>query len=260
MRKIVFSAICTILLSSFFVSSAVAGTFMIGAKGWYAEWDSAFDKAVADLLAESGYTSTVKPGKGFLAGPVIAYQNGNWSFSGAFMLLSSFDNKTEFENLSASSETKMTRRDIDLALSYSLTDYFKVFAGYKYITSKYNVDFSNGNDFYDAKMISHIPTAGLAFAYQIINKLTAGIQFGLLYVISDYKLTPSGSEEEKVDVDNGYGINIEPNLSYFLLDCVMLQFGVRYQIYNVKFTDLEGWSGSKNDKFLGVTLGAMYVF
>ena len=264
MKKILLSLFSAIILFSFFILPVKAGTVMLGAKGWYAEWDSAFDKALADVLIKElgpGWAATVKPGTGYLLGPVIGYQTDDkvWSVSGALMLFSKFNNKTEYESsgVPVDTKTKMNRRDIDLALSFAATDFFKIFVGYKYITSKSDVNFDDGSNFYSMKSKNSIPTAGVAFAFQLTEKIAAGIQFGILYIMSDYKMAVAGGDYEEVKVDNGYGVNLEPNLSFLVSESVILQTGLRYQIYQVKFTD---WGVTKNDRFFGITLGVLYIF
>jgi len=245
-----------------FLAEANAGTILVGAKGWYAEWDSAFDKAFADAITTAlpGFSSTVKPGTGFLVGPTAGYQsdNGDWSLSVAYMAFSSFTNKTEYEfsGVTVETKTEMQKRDLDIALSYSLSDYFKVFAGYKYVTCKYDVNFDDGSDFYEVKMTSSIPTAGAGLAFPLSEEIALGLQFGLLYVFPEYKIS-----DEKIKTENGYGISIEPNLTFLLSESIMTQLGIRYQVYNVKFADPSyPMETTKNDQLVGVTLAVMYLF
>jgi len=272
MKKIIVHVL-SILLILFVISvksDAQAGTVMIGAKAWYLEWDSAFDKAIADALVKElnntnpsqKWSANVKPGTGFLAGPLLGYQtdDNKWSFSSAFMFVNSFQTKSEWSESNVyhsvvGTKTTMDRKDIDLSVSYLLLDFMKVFAGFKYVTANYDVNFeSDGSDFYNAKMTSKIPTAGIAVATSISENLVIGLQVGVMYIIPSYKM-----DGETVKADNSYGFTVEPNISYTITENFMIQLGIRYQIYNVKFTE-PGWSVTKNDRLLGGTVSAVYLW
>ncbi len=76
---------------------------MLGAKYWYAAWDSAvldwFEKEVGIGFLANGLTleSDLDMGSGFLAGPLLGYQSddGIWSVSLAPMVFSSFSQDWE---------------------------------------------------------------------------------------------------------------------------------------------------------------------
>lgn len=263
-------ALISVLLVTFSVTAlteAYAGTVMIGAKAWYLEWDSAFDKAFADMLVNyinateptQNWTATYKPGRGFLAGPMIGYQTDDrqWAFSGAFMFINSFKTNTVWNESNVyggdvKTKTEMDRKDVDLSVSYMLTDFMKVFVGYKYIKATYTSKFDDGSEFYKIEMTSSMPTAGVSFATSLTESLVAGVQFGAMYVKPEYKW-----DGETIKADNSYGVTVEPNLTYVLSENFMLQMGVRYQIYSVKFTD---WNLTKNDQMLGVTASVVFLW
>ena len=108
------SFICFFLLISFAIPAvSMAGSFMVGAKGWYAFWngspdntakivDDEVDTGVVTALsahgtASSDTNSSDETGRGFLAGPVLAYQTDDhlWSFSLAVMYFSFFKYDTD---------------------------------------------------------------------------------------------------------------------------------------------------------------------
>jgi hypothetical protein len=267
MKKLFSVTLSAIVFSLIISSSAHAGTVMVGAKMWYAQWASAPDKAVAEVLANSsgiqtaypGTTATVNPGSGFMAGPVLGYQTDDhkWSISSAFMVFNSFSQKTDWNFGGAGSlktKTSMNRSDIDLSVSYLLIDWLKIYAGYKYTASTYKVTFDDGSDFYKITYTANIPTAGVAVAFPITERITIGAQAGILYVMPSYKW-----DAEKLKTDKSIGYNIEPNISILLTENFMMQFGIRYQIYNVKFTD-PAFDMTKNDEFLGVTLAGIFLW
>ncbi len=268
MKKVLIFALSSFILFSV-ISNTQAGTIMVGAKGWYTEWESAFDKAIADAVIHycyiedpaGNYSSTVKPGKGFLAGPLIGYQTDDnlWSFSAAFMFINLFKSDTDwdFNGYELKTKTKMRRNDYDMSVSYMLLDFMKVFAGFKYVKSTYDVDIKNpAEDFYKAEMTCKIPTAGIALGGSLTDSIVLGIQLGIMYIIPDYKY-----EGEKLKADNSIGYTVEPNLSFLISENFMLQTGVRYQIYNAKFNDTKNdLNVTKNDQMLGVTASAVFMF
>ncbi len=261
---------CIFILAAVFqltsMTGAYAGTVMVGAKAWYVEWDSAYDKAFADMLVSymnadeptENWTATYKPGTGYLAGPMIGYQTDDnlWSFSAAFMIINSFKTDTEWKETNVyggviNTKTEMDRKDIDLSVSYMLTDYMKIFVGYKYIKATYDSKL-NGADFYKIEMTSSMPSAGVSFVASLSESFVAGLQLGAMYVKPEYKW-----EDETVKADDSYGVTVEPNLTYVISENFMLQLGIRYQIYSVKFTD---WGVTKNDQMLGGTLSAVFLW
>jgi len=270
-KMMCFLSILLILFVVSFNSNAQAGTLMFGTKEWYLQWDSAFDKAVAEALVDmlntdpstSGYnwSATIKPGFGYLAGPLIGYQtdDNKWSFSAAMMFINTFKSDTEWNasGVEWKSETEMKRNDYDLSVSYMLFDWMKVFAGYKYVKSTYDVKWeSDDSDFYNAEMKSNMPTAGIALAASLSDSLILGLQAGAMYIIPKYKLN-----KQKLKADNSYGLTVEPNITYIFYEHFMLQAGARYQVYRVKFNDPDwGMEGSKNDQMLGLTITAVFLW
>lgn len=236
---------------------------MLGAKMWYAEWASATDKAIAEAIIQEdgfeGWSATVNPGKGFMAGPVLGYQTEDrrWSFSSAFMLINKFTQDTEWKtdsDVTIKTNTKMKKYDVDLSVSYLIVDWLKAYAGFKYIRANYDVTFESGDEFYKIKYIGKAPTAGLAVAFPLHEKVTIGLQAGLLYMMPDYTW-----DDTEMKTDNAWGYNVEPNISFLAADNFMLQLGVRYQKCNVKFTG-DGYNVTKNDEFLGATLAGIVMF
>jgi hypothetical protein len=277
MRKTIIISILAISFLFLFMQarSLQAGTMMIGAKAWYAEWDSAVAKALGEYLVVAlddyyGITmdATISPGRGFLLGPLIGYltDDNKWSFSAAFMLLSTFKQMSTFEGtglyegVDMDVTTGLNRMDFDASASYLLSNYFKVIAGVKLLIASYDVNFKiegyPEEDFVEVDSRSYMPTVGLALAYPVFQNLVVGVQGGLLYIISDYY---SKTDKEDIDTDNSFGFNVEPNLSYLLMEHFMIQFGIRYQVYSIKFTDPD-LGVTKNDRFLGATLSAIYLW
>lgn len=263
MKKLL--SVCALFCVLLWSAPLSAGTVMIGAKGWYAEWASATDKAISQVLAEMlDYSHTSKPGTGYMFGPVLGYQteDGRFSFSSAFMVLDKFTQTNSYSSGGATvgTKTEMDRKDFDFALSVMVLDWLKVYAGYKYTMADYDVKFSStGNDFYQIEYKGSIPTLGIAAAFPVTDMIVVGAQAGLLYVIPDYRWRVASGKWEKLGADKSFGYSIEPNLSIRPFESFVLQCGLRYQIYNVKFTD-SSFNMRKNDEFLGGTLAAIYMW
>jgi len=287
MKRII-RIVCVLLFVMYFVVMAYptgghAGTFMIGAKSWFAVWDSAIDQELANLASEEIEASLlldtgdphkietdVKQGYGFIAGPLLGYQSddGLWSFSGAIMILNSFTQETDgtVTNLNTSTEyngkyeLELNRSEIDLAVTRALGSNFKVFAGYKHLTleNKFSGKIEGipgyDSDIYKVDITIQIPTIGVGYVYPFTDKVIFGLQLGILYAMPDveYKDYLYG-ESGDVDVENTLGYTGEVNLSFLASEQFLLQAGYRYQA--IKFTtdssedaDIDAW-----DQFHGVS-------
>ena len=286
--------VCVLLFVMAFVVMAYptgghAGTFMIGAKSWFAVWDSAIDQELVKLanadLEDQLETDTGDPhkieadvgqGYGFVAGPLLGYQSddGLWSFSGAIMILNSFSQETDgtVTNLNTSTEYKgkyeleLNRSEIDLAITRAIGTNFKVFAGYKHLTleNKFSGKIEGlpgyDSDIYKIDITIQIPTVGVGYVYPFTDKLIFGLQLGLLYAMPDVEYKDYlWDESGDVDVKNSLGYTGEVNLSFLASEQFLLQAGYRYQA--IKFTtdssedaDIDAW-----DQFHGVTISAVYI-
>jgi len=263
-----------------------AGTFMIGAKSWFAVWDSAIDQELIDLasqeveqdLIDDGYATAIvdanpEKGYGFVAGPLLGYQSddGLWSFSGAIMILNSFSQETDGTatidgtEYDGEYELELNRSEIDLAFTRAISNNIKVFAGYKHLTleNKFSGEIKGigyGGDIYKVDITLQIPTIGVGYVYPFTDKLIFGLQLGVLYAMpdveyKDYMVDESGD----VDVKNSLGYTGEVNLSFLASEQFLLQAGYRYQA--IKFTtdssedaNIDAW-----DQFHGVTISAVYI-
>lgn len=273
MRKLLTSLLLICCIQAFLIESASAG-LMLGVKGWYADWDSATSKAIADSMVSylKAYDSTwdinatAKPGNGYLVGPMLGYQTEDkvWSFSMALMMLNKFNQKTDVTVTISGTPVKMDvtnvldRKDYDFSASYLLSNSFKVVAGFKYMTANYNIDYQiqgyAKKDYMDIKTESYIPALGIAFAAPLSEKLAFSIQAGVLYIMP--KFTETGT---KINVDNSLGVNVEPSLSLLVSENFLLQAGIRYQIYEVKFNEVD-MNFTKVDQFIGFTFSAVFLF
>ena len=308
MKKINVLFLTVSLIIIFNPSISTAGSYMLGMKGWYAFWDGSPDaiSGIVDDDLDNGVEASLDPsftgtvnsesssskstGKGYLAGPMLAYQTDDriWSFSLAFMYLSDFTYDTTSsgiftigppENLNGINTLNYTielkRREIDVAISRSISSRMKIYAGYKYQSIEETLDvkgtmvettvpFSGSIDSTtDIKVTFHIPTAGIAFIFPMTDSIFLGVQAGLLYYIKPaYRTDTKDNNSGLITSESSYyestlGINTEANISYLRSDKLLFQLGYRYQGARLK-----NESGSINvwDSFHGVTLSALYIF
>ncbi len=286
--------VCVLLFVMSFIVMAYptgghAGTFMIGAKSWFAVWDSAIDQELIDLASpvieqniinETSATSAdietdVNQGYGFIAGPLLGYQSddGLWSFSGAIMIVNSFTQETDGKlytnegTYNGKFELELDRSEIDIALTRTIGTNFKVFAGYKYLSleNKFSGDvkhYDYGGDVYKIDITIQIPTIGVGYVYPFSDKMIFGLQLGLLYAMADVEYTDYLDDGNSGDVDmkNTLGYTGEVNLSYLVTDNLLLQGGYRYQAIRFKTDDpSEDADINEWDRFHGVTISAVYI-
>ena len=200
-KKAQVASIVIILAFVFHPTFSTAGTFIGGAKGWYTSWDSAvlkwFEKDIAAGFREMGLDLNVSSdaGSGYLAGPLLSYQtdDGKWSFSFAPMVLSSFSQDWEgtASGMALQSSVELEREDYDLAVNYSLFENIKVFVGYKHqivdmdFTLSYDTSMGPNTFNYTLESTVMIPTTGAAYVHALSDKMSLGLQLGLLYSMPD---------------------------------------------------------------------------
>lgn len=206
-----------------------AAEISAGATTWYAWWDFKSDGSNNDPEFDPA----------FLYGPALSAKlNDDFNFTFVF-LYGKYD-MTDNDG----SDSKLSRTDSDLALNYRLNNYFKIFAGGKYMG--YNMtDFSH---------TSYGPGAGISFV------IPAGGNFFLLGNVSGLYLW--GTEESNDDEDdyNEYGANSSISLAYYIVPAsTTISLGGRYQIFQTVYGDTSEFDDTTH-KFYGVTLSATYSF
>lgn len=274
-------------------SGAYADTMIIGWKGWYTNWQPG-GMRIMDKLTTASYAYgrawidlEKDVAEGYLTGPTMGYQIGDWSLGVSCMFINKFDYKMGGIGYDFSianpfpviSRTRMNRSEIDVSLSYSIFNWLKVFAGYKYQRLSYNIWHLMGFIFMaaDNQYDLHMPTAGLAIYIPILDNLNIGIQAGALYLIpySSNESAPATTNEimytllRKVSdlrLEPAFGFNSEAMINYILMERVIIQLGYRYQIFRLHGTTrlneyhLPGVSsGSALDVFQGVTCAVSYA-
>jgi opacity protein-like surface antigen len=241
-------------------TAAEAGTFMLGAKGWYhATWDSAPLNIVAKQLSEFSLgdpeaeriENEAISGSGYMAGPVLGYQtdNGKLSFSFAPMLVSHFSQDVYGKSMDWGVKVDVSRIDLDFAAAYSLFKYLKVFAGFKYQKIEYDIEVTFGTitseDNFDFRV--YIPSAGIGLAFPLNNSIMAGIQAGAGLAIFS----------KDIEVENSLAFNLEANVTITPFENAFVQFGYRYQQYTM---ELEDSDHKATDRTYGPTFTFVFTF
>jgi hypothetical protein len=282
---------CTVIGILVFVlalplANAEAGTFLVGAKYWDASWDSAvldwFEKDIGVGFKALGVTlnSDVGQGTGYLAGPVLGYQtdDGAWSFSFAPMVISHFSQDWHGTagtmNLTTNIDT--TRRDYDLAATYSLTqykdklsflEYCRIYVGYKYQTVGYDLALAYntemGNVKYDYKLDAKVnmPTVGAGMVYPIFEKLVVGLQGGIGLALIDLEMKDPEGNTFDIDPTYSFSYNAEGSLNFLPINNLIMQLGYRYQVWYLKARSPQRWETTESeDVTSGPTLTVVYTF
>ena len=163
----------------------------------------------------------------------------------------------------------LKRTDIDIALSYSLNKYVRVFCGYKYqdmeIDFKLSYDTLMGyiENKYKIESTVHIPTIGTGFVYPVSDKLALSTQLGLLYSIPTLEMTDNDGKKHDIWTEGTFGFNGEFTLNYQPYDSLIFQLGYRYQYFRLDAKALDDrYSGKteSDDITYGPTVSAVWVF
>ena len=236
------------------VSEAYAVDMTIGATSWcsWAEQKSAGSSS--DISAKSDPS--------LLFGPTLSVKISE-SFNLTFVYLYG---KFNFDDSGNSFKSK--RSDADLALNYRLSDYFKLFAGAKYLSfDMMQVEYIYGStpgdiSINDSKHEFIGAGFGVTGTFPILENLF------LLATLSGF----SGWGTEKVDVSgsknfsfnagiNDYGINSTLSMAYYITSAsTVISLGGRYQYFKTKYAEDQFFPVSIKNNIYGITLSAAYSF
>jgi len=258
MKRIITGLFVMLFLALF--SYAQAGSLMVGVKTWAALWDSGtlnqYEKVFEKTPDVTEVSITKNPGYGFLAGPAAGYttDDGKWSFGAAFLALGRFrqtmitrdlNNGTDYE--ASSFDVRYKRMDFDASVNYIVTNWFKVFAGYKFQKYKTEADFvfSNGTARFEGTVeydaLVHMPAAGVGLSWPVNERLALGLQMGAMYVIPAYvdftsKSGGATDMDERLYTRNSFGFNGEAAATFMVSGGVIAQLGYRVQIFEFNAT------------------------
>jgi len=271
MRKILFIFIIFLCLGIVIPTTGFGFDITVGASAWYA-WGSRYED-VQDYSIRNNNEYAFDPT--FFFGPAISVKL-NSDFNITFVYLYTKFNYTEnvYEDLGGTYgvKSKIKRSDSDFALNYKLTDYFKAFAGIKYlgyeIKSSYDVDVLNIHQSSQSKHDSFGPGLGLSATFPIIDNIF------ILGTVSGFYLFSTGEDFKDnllYDKDrpasmtvgyNEYGINTNISVAYYISQIsTVISLGFRYQYFMTDYEDYEPFliNNIKNQIY-GITLTATYTF
>ena len=246
--KKVYNILLIMIFISFCTIPLYSQTWFIGTKGWYTAWDSGIlnwmEKDLAISFANNRLTfeSNKDLGSGFLAGPLIGFQSPNtkWSFSFAPMILSDFTQSWDglAGSMDLNGNANLSRMDFDFAVNYRLSNFFKLYAGYKLMISQLIFDLSydsmGAQSFqYLVKLYAHIPTLGIGAILPLSDKFVLSGQAGVLYSIFSMTLENENGEVEDIWPHAGLGVSGEINMTFQPWRGVMFQLGYRYQMFTL---------------------------
>jgi len=244
----------------------------VGATTWYA-WGSRYENVNEHSIRKNN-NYAFDPA--FFYGPAVSIKFSD-DFNLTFVYLYSKFNYIEnvYEDFGGKYfvESKIKRSDSDLALNYRLSNYFKVFAGAKYLAyeTKSSYDDTNGEHYTSGSKHTGIgPGLGLSSTYPVTGNIFLLATISGFYLYSDgEKFKDHGLYDNKsinpVKMTigyNEYGINSNISIAYYIAEIsTVISLGVRYQYFITDYDDYEPFLiNSIKNKIYGITLTATYTF
>jgi hypothetical protein len=243
-----------------------------GATLWYA-WGSRFENLKEESIRNNNEYAF---DPALFYGPALSIKLSD-DFNLTFVYLYSKFDYTEdvYSDLGGtySVDSKITRRDSDLALNYRLSNYFKVFAGAKYLSyeikSSYD-DIYRGHCYSEAKHYSIGPGLGISATYPVTGNIFILGTVSGFYLFSngeDFKDNQlyDGRTPKPIDITiayNEYGINTNISAAYYIAPIsTVISLGFRYQYFITEYSDYAPFLiESIENQIYGVTLTATYTF
>lgn len=233
-RIIVFIVATTLWSVTFFRAEASAAEISAGATTWYSWWD----------MKTSGGDGDKEMDPKFLYGPAFSVKfSDDYNLTFVF-LYGTFDMEED------SGTEEISRYDSDLALNYRLGNYFKLFAGAKYMA-------------YEMENFSHRsigPGAGISAVLPVGGNFYLLGNISGLYLWGTHKQDDSSGTEQKTDYVE-YGMNSSLSAAYYIApSSVTLSLGGRYQYFKTDFESDDPDNSDMDHHFYGVTAAATYSF
>jgi len=219
-------ALAALLAATIVVPVRADAGVSLGLSSWYAWWD---------VSPDNDYSVDPKP----LFGPVLGVDFAErWSLT-SVLLVGTYHAKNDTDP-----EYTYRRYDSDTALNCSLSRYFKVFAGFKYM----RYDTSSDQLDRDVKQISYGPGLGIGVTIPISDSLFAIANVSGMYLFGTKKALQSDYYET--------GVNSALGLAYYIMPiATTITAGVRYQYFETRTVE-----DDTNHHFYGVTLSAVWHF
>jgi len=215
-------------------SDVSAAEISAGATTWYSWWD----------LKTSGGDGDQEMDPSLLYGPALSLKfSDNYNVTFVFLY-------GKFDMEQGEGKDEITRYDSDLALNYRLGNYFKLFAGGKYMA--YEMDeFSHRSIGPGAGISAVLPIGG---SFYLLGNISG------LYLWGKHKQDSYNGGSEDIDY-NEYGMNSSISLAYYITPAsVTLSLGGRYQIFKTDFESDDPNNKDMVHHFYGITAAATYSF
>ena len=206
----------------------------IGATTWYSWWD--FERSMR----------TIDIDPAFLYGPVLSVKlNEDFNFTFAYLY-----GKFYYKN-KESGNGYINRNDSDLALNYRLNDYFKIFAGIKYMAFS-EPGFDHG---------CYGPGLGFSSTVPVSQNIYLIANISGFYLWGDEEKFQGAAKSDCSE----YGINSTLSLAYYITAAsTVISIGGRLQYFKTDYGDSVDTAGDPipeiNHMFYGLTLTATYTF
>jgi len=271
MKKLILITFTVICCISIIPYKAYAIDMSVGATTWVAFGDR-YDDVKENRERESNSYAFAPT---FLFGPVMSVKLSD-EFNLTFVYLyGKFEYKETFEGsiglANQDIKSKAERNDSDIAINYNINNYFRAFAGIKYMSYKIDLSVDLAGDTYtnNSKHISLGPGFGFS------GTLPVGYNFFLLGTVSgfylfskgetfkDYQIYTSSLLPMTIKVGyNEYGFNSTMAIAYYITPASMvISLGGRFQYFIVDYDNYRYFPiNSITNKIYGVTLTATYNF
>ena len=276
---------------------AFAMDVMLGAKAGYYAWRPFYKELGASGMDDIDY------GAGVPAGPIVSLLfSPDLTFSLAGLAgRQSTHWQAVFSDFDASQEVSggyyfdVLRVDVDSALSYRLSDNFKLFAGYKllYLSADYKHTEIRTSipgrvpeeiDIQDVNIVTpfHGPALGVGISLPLSDRVFVSTNASMLYMVGildqkrgvRYVDHNDGSSFDGLERKTSsmmpklrteqFGLNVEPAIGFNPGEGMpVISLGLRFQWLRVHFTERNedfGGPGWMNDYLYGVFVSAVYMF
>jgi hypothetical protein len=241
----------------FDTGKAYAVDITAGITSWYA-WGEQYNSQEDDL---DNYSSTIESDPSLLYGPALSVKfNDDFNLTFVF-LYGTFD----------SGNSSFKRIDSDLAINYKLHDYFKIFAGLKYLSYGVMPVKSNlwGDLSFKVKDVdphtSYGTGLGVSATIPIIGNLFGLATVSGLYLFGKQGVgitDPYDDNPENLKIGyNEYGINTNLSAAYYIAEwSTVISLGGRFQYIIADYKDNAINLSTVRFMIYGVTLTATYTF
>ena len=230
-------------------NNAYALDITAGMTSWYAWGEQKTSGADKNFKMESDPT--------LLFGPTLSAKLSE-NFNLTFVYLYG---KFDYEDKKNGEKLKSKRNDIDLALNYRLSDYFKIFGGIKYMSfDTVQMEYTNFEIYTNGGNYSGIGLGfGLNVTFPIAENLFLLATLSGFYGFGEEKIVQSdGSSNGRTGGrDTGYNSNL--SVAYYIASAsTAISLGGRYQHFNSKGRN--DFPTTITNTIWGITLSATYSF